>query len=548
MVCCALAALLAVLATVQYKWSTRVAAADAQREREHLDSAASLFANEFNDLGSKAVEFLQTDAWNAVKSGRPLGNVPKLIAELYYLETSDERQPKLLRLAATGLFAPTPQPEWLPSQSCAARTNTTPLAIVSPVYDIEAMHKAAESSVRIVSSFRLQPSRCFIARLNDRYLRDEAFPQMIRRSFGESAVADYNFAVVSRTNPGVPLYGSPVNPDLRRFFFTPAMIHIRPTVPPKPVSDHQTKTIFVQRFESTTVLRADASPYANLFTDGIWELDVAHRGVPLAVAFEQVRRRNLLLSLGVEALLLAAIVFLVVSVRRMQRLAEQKMQFVAAVSHELRTPVSAISMLSRNQADGLVAGADRVRQYGELIHQESRRLNDMVEQTLQYAGIHSGLRRRANVQVDLRALIQEVVDARRDELVRRGFEVEVKVSPSLPPVPGDANLLRTAFDNLLSNAEKYAGGGHWIRVRAEHSAENKEVTISVEDRGPGIDPSDRSEIFEPFARGQAAIDAQIPGSGLGLSLVRSAAEAHHGTVTLESEPGHGSVFTMHLPL
>jgi two-component system, OmpR family, sensor histidine kinase SenX3 len=326
------------------------------------------------------------------------------------------------------------------------------------------------------------------------------------------------------------------------------MIHIRPPAPPSQASDGRTNAIFVQRFESTTVLKGNGAPSMNLFTDGIWELDVAHRGVPLAVAFEQVRRRNLLLSLGVEALLLVAIVFLVLSVRRMQRLAEQKMQFVAAVSHELRTPVSAISMLSRNQADGLVAGADRVKQYGELIHQESRRLNEMVEQTLQYAGIHSGLRRRANVQVDLRALIHDAVEARRDDLVRRGFEIEVKLSPDLPAVPGDATLLRTAFENLLSNAEKYSGGGRWIRVGAEYSAGHKEVTISVEDRGFGVDPADRSEIFEPFARGQAAIDAQIPGSGLGLALVRSAAEAHHGTVTLVSEPGRGSVFTMHLPL
>jgi signal transduction histidine kinase len=85
-------------------------------------------------------------------------------------------------------------------------------------------------------------------------------------------------------------------------------------------------------------------------------------------------------------------------------------------------------------------------------------------------------------------------------------------------------------------------------VSTGYAAPEKEVRISVEDRGAGIDAADQAEIFEPFSRGRAAVEAQIPGSGLGLSLVRSAAEAHRGSVTLVSEPGRGSTFTMHLPL
>ena len=280
----------------------------------------------------------------------------------------------------------------------------------------------------------------------------------------------------------------------------------------------------------------------------MWELDIRHKGVPLAEAFERTRRRDLLLSIAVETLLGAAIVFLVIGVRRIQRLAEQKMEFVAAVSHELRAPVSAISMLSRNQADGLITGAEKVQQYGELMHQQSRRLSEMVEQTLQYAGIHSNLGRPAKTEIDLKRLIQEVVEARREELERRGFAVEVDTNAQLPAVQGDRNLLRIAVDNLISNAGKYAEGGRWIRVSAEYSAADKEILVSVEDRGQGIDPQDQAEIFEPFTRGQAAIEAQIPGSGIGLSLVRSAAEAHSGTVTLVSEPGAGSKFTLHLPV
>ena len=401
-----------------------------------------------------------------------------------------------------------------------------------PLYDLPKPGDQDGPDVRIVRSGKPDSRECFVARINLDYVR-RILPGMIRRSFGESAAHDYDFAV-----PGI--YGKVTAVDLRTLFFS-VMPQYRPMQPPQP----RHGIIIVERVESRVVRAEGVAPLLGL---GIWELQVAHKGVPLAMAFEQTRRRDLLLSLGVEALLVAAIVFLLVATRRMQRLAEQKMNFVAGVSHELRTPVSAISMLSRNQADGLVEGAERVRQYGELIHQQSRRLNEMVEQTLQYAGIHSGVRPPAHPVLDLRALIDETVEARRGELARSGFEIETSLDAGLPEIRGDAHWLRTAVDNLLSNALKHAVSGRWIRVTAEHDQTAREVRIAVQDRGAGIDAAERSEVFKPFARGRAAIERQVPGSGLGLSLVRSAAEAHRGAVTLVSEPGRGCTFTLHLPV
>jgi signal transduction histidine kinase len=128
------------------------------------------------------------------------------------------------------------------------------------------------------------------------------------------------------------------------------------------------------------------------------------------------------------------------------------------------------------------------------------------------------------------------------------MEVEVAVSEDLPPLSGDIKLLRTAVDNLLDNAGKHAAVGRWIRVTAVYLAAEKEVQVAVKDRGAGIDPADEREIFEPFSRGRAAMETQTPGSGLGLSLVRSSVQAHGGAVTLVSEPGRGSTFTLHLPV
>jgi signal transduction histidine kinase len=448
------------------------------------------------------------------------------------------------RLTAEGLFAPSPLPEWIAIPRCSALVIEEPPALVAPIYDVVTTESHGTGGTRFLKTFGWRTDRCFVARIDQTYLRDALFPQLIRQSFGATAAREYDFAVVSLSRPGHTLYGAPVIADVRKPFFS-----IGPNLPYLPkepfgaTSAPGGAAVIIQRME-TVVTKG----LADLHGPGIWELEVAHKGVPLAAAFEQTRRRDLLLSISVELLLLAAIAFLVVAARRMQWLADQKMRFVAGVSHELRTPVSAIAMLSRNQADGLVAGTEKVKQYGELIHQQSRRLNEMVEQTLQYAAIHSGLRTPAKNEIDLRGLIHEAVDARREELARRGFDVDIALSPDLPRVLGDAKLLRTAFDNLLDNALKYAGSGRWIRVSTGYAAPEKEVRISVEDRGAGIDAADQAEIFEPFSRGRAAVEAQIPGSGLGLSLVRSAAEAHRGSVTLVSEPGRGSTFTMHLPL
>ncbi|MBN9660368.1 MAG: HAMP domain-containing histidine kinase [Acidobacteria bacterium] len=540
-----LALLLVGLAVLQYRWSARVSAADAQREREHLNSSGQLFASEFNTAVSQAVRYLQNEANTALRAGTPLSSPPKLIEELYYLNLPEKKQQEFLKLNSEGVFVPASLPAWMPTAQCSLNSVDEPATILAPIFDIVSADRRLPGETHISKTIKWGMDRCFIARLDRRYLSNILIPGLIQKSFGSTAFSEYDFAVVSLDRPDQRLYGAALHPDLRTTF--PPMESGLPIPPPPAQSTgalpRQRTAIFIQR--ENLVFSRSLNP---LRGTGLWELQVAHKGMPMEAAFERRRWQDLLLSLGVDLLLFSAVAFLVLAARRMQWLADQKMRFVAGVSHELRTPVSAIAMLSRNQADGLVAGPDKVKQYGELIHQQSRRLNEMVEQTLQLAGIHSGLRRPAKDEIDLRSLIEDSIGARREELSRGGFEVEVDLAPELPPIVGDSKLLRTAFDNLLDNALKHAGEGRWIRVTAVHDTLEKEIRLSVEDRGAGIDPTDQAEIFEPFSRGRAAVEAQIPGSGLGLSLVRSAAEAHRGSVTLVSRPGRGSTFTLHLPL
>lgn len=547
-ICSAMAVLLLGLGVLQYRWSTRVAAAEAQREREHLHSASSLFADRFDGTAGRSVQFLQKGAWEALHSGRRPVSVPQFMSSVYFLESSPRASAHVRRLIPAGTFVPAPAPKWAGSVRCLPSVNLREKERPGAAYNIAAVQAGKDNGMLILESLGPKPGECLAARIDDAYLGRKLIPHLIRESFGSSAMRSYDFAVVWRSRPNRAIYGSPLNADLSEPFFSfgPDDLPISPEDSGARPASGPSRT-FVRHIGST-VTAGGKTRMGDLFGTGIWELEVAHKGVPLEAAFLEARKRDLLVSLGVEALLLASIVLLATAVHRTHMLSNQKMQFVAAVSHELRTPVSAIALLSRNQADGLVIGMEHVKQYGELIHEQSRRLNEMVEQTLEYAGIQSDLKRQAKEVVDLRPLVEDVVYAQLEELKRSGFEVEMKLDPNLKPVKGDARQLRMALNNLLSNARKHASSGSWVRVTAAYCAEQKEVRISVEDRGSGIDPAYQSEIFEPFRRGRLAMEKQIAGSGLGLSLARSAVEANRGRLTLASEAGRGSTFTIHLPV
>jgi two-component system phosphate regulon sensor histidine kinase PhoR len=116
-------------------------------------------------------------------------------------------------------------------------------------------------------------------------------------------------------------------------------------------------------------------------------------------------------------------------------------------------------------------------------------------------------------------------------------------------VLGDGPALRSSIENLITNAVKYGGANRWVAIRADalQRGRRRDVRITVEDHGLGIPASDLPHIFEPFYRGTEAISRQIQGNGLGLSLVKRIVEAHGGRVTVETRPGSGSAFTIHLP-
>ncbi len=236
---------------------------------------------------------------------------------------------------------------------------------------------------------------------------------------------------------------------------------------------------------------------------------------------------------------------LVLSTRRAQELARQQMEFVAAVSHELRTPLAVIRSAGENLADGVVHDEQQVRKYGDLVRNEGRRLTEMVEQILEFAGIQSGQLGFALRPVQIASLLHDVVESSRALMDDAAISVEFAIAEHLPPVLGDEAALRRVFQNLVSNAIKYGRTGRWLGIRARQVG--REIRVTVSDRGIGIQPSAQPRIFEPFYRAPDVVAAQIQGAGLGLSLVKRIVEAHGGRIAVSSAPGSGSEFTVMLP-
>ncbi|MBI1790496.1 MAG: HAMP domain-containing histidine kinase, partial [Acidobacteria bacterium] len=245
-----------------------------------------------------------------------------------------------------------------------------------------------------------------------------------------------------------------------------------------------------------------------------------------------------------------AIAALVRFTRQAQRLAEIQMDFVAGVSHELRTPLTVIRTAAYNLRGRMANNPAQVERYGALIQQEGEKLTALVEQVLRFVSAKAGRVIREREPLSVEAVIEDGVESSKVALEQSRCVVERTIEPGLPLILGDPLALKHALQNLLSNAAKYGTeASNWIGVSAAASAGGDEpsVEIRVADRGPGIPPDELGRIFDPFYLGMRALQDQIHGTGLGLSLVKGIVEAHGGTITVRSEPLKGTEFVVRIP-
>ena len=236
-----------------------------------------------------------------------------------------------------------------------------------------------------------------------------------------------------------------------------------------------------------------------------------------------------------------------VALRRAEAEAEQlKEDFFGLVSHELRTPLTSIvgytEMLAKIDGERL---SDRGRGFIDVIRRNARREMRLVGDLLVLVRIQAGTFEIEPGTAHLRRVVEQSVEAARPAAEKAGLELSLEAT-RVKPCAGDAERLSQALDNLLSNAIKFTpeGGRVDIRLRGDDLA----AVIEVADTGVGIPAKDHDRLFDRLYRASSATEEHVPGTGLGLTIVKAIVEAHEGTVEVESEEHQGSTFRIELPL
>jgi signal transduction histidine kinase/CHASE3 domain sensor protein len=229
-----------------------------------------------------------------------------------------------------------------------------------------------------------------------------------------------------------------------------------------------------------------------------------------------------------------------------ERAAEQaKEQFLATVSHELRTPLTSIlgfTELVRDGAAGTVSTEGR--RFLDVVDRNARHLHALVDDLLLVGRAGEGQLELETADVDLAGLVREAVEAAETEAAEKRVRLGLDVPGELV-LDGDARRLTQLLHNLIGNAIKFTPTGGEVAVRL--GASDGTARLEVTDTGPGIPAADQERLFERFYRAASASGARIPGTGIGLAIVKAIVDAHGGAIRVRSVPGEGTVFTVDLP-
>ena len=243
--------------------------------------------------------------------------------------------------------------------------------------------------------------------------------------------------------------------------------------------------------------------------------------------------------------LLAGSYFIARAIRRDMETTRMQSDFVSAVSHEFRSPLTSIRQLSELLAEDRVPSPDRRRVYYDALVKESTRLQRLVEALLNFGRMEAGARQYHFENLDPANLVERVAAEFEPNVVAAGRRIELDGERHRWHIDADPEALSVALRNLVDNALKYSPNCPTVWV--EWGEERERVAIRVRDEGLGIPAAERRAIFRKFVRGSAAASANVKGSGVGLAMVRHIVAAHGGEITVASEPGQGSTFTILLP-
>lgn len=242
----------------------------------------------------------------------------------------------------------------------------------------------------------------------------------------------------------------------------------------------------------------------------------------------------------------SAFVFTLRTIWRQKRLSEIRTDLVNNLTHELKTPISTIALACEALNDPSISRTpEQIKQFTGMIRDENKRLGMLVESVLQSAVVDGGRMKLRVVDVDLHALLAEVVRTSGIQAENRGGSITLVKGAELAHVQGDRIHLTNVFYNLIDNAVKYCEREPVVVLSTTSDATS--ITVRVKDNGIGIARTEHDKVFERLYRVPTGNLHNVKGFGLGLSYVKAVVERHRGSIRLESEPGLGSTFVITIP-
>src|SRR5271170_7449293 len=233
----------------------------------------------------------------------------------------------------------------------------------------------------------------------------------------------------------------------------------------------------------------------------------------------------------------------------LRRVEEMRADFVANASHELRTPLAALSGFIDTLQGSAREDTNARHRFLAIMQEQARRMARLIDDLLSLSRIELNAHRRPDTSVDLVPIVRQVVDGLETLSRDRGVGVNVEAGNALL-ILGDRDELVRLFENLVENALKYGAPGKRVDIRLAPgtSADGEpEAQVAVRDYGPGIAPEHLPRLTERFYRVDVTESRAQGGTGLGLALVKHILNRHRGRLTIDSAPGAGATFTIHLP-
>ena len=220
--------------------------------------------------------------------------------------------------------------------------------------------------------------------------------------------------------------------------------------------------------------------------------------------------------------------------------------FINNMTHEFKTPIATISLAADTIANNrVISDEDKVRHFIGMIKKENSRMNRQVESILQIATLDKHEMDFDFRETDMHEVISQAIDTVEIQVADKGGVIYRHLDAVRSVITGDAEHLRNLVHNLLDNANKYSTGAPEITVIT--NSNDSGIFLSVEDKGIGMSKTVQHRVFERFYRETTGNIHNVKGFGLGLNYVKAITDAHGGTVSVESEQGQGSIFTVFLP-